>query len=107
MPFASSHFQTRETPATAVGRSGFLLSGTGWAARPNKNVVPVDAEPSGSGFSQEIEAHCWRVVPRDGRGLWGWGRPQPGWESCGGSRKMSQVGQTWFDAVLGMWEGDL
>lgn len=46
MPFAGSHFQTRETPATAVGRSGFLLSGTGWAARPNKNVVLVGAEPS-------------------------------------------------------------
>lgn len=46
MPFTGSHFQTRETPATAAGRSGFLLNGTGWAARPRKNVVLVGAEPS-------------------------------------------------------------
>lgn len=30
---------------TAEGRSGFLLSGARWAARPHKNVALVDVEP--------------------------------------------------------------
>lgn len=46
--------------ATAQGRSGFLLSGASWAAGPIR-MWPWWMRSLVSGFSREIEAHCWRL----------------------------------------------
>lgn len=63
----------------------------------------------GSGFSREIEAHCWRLshgVSQGEQRPLGAQAPRFIWGSPGGFRKMSPVGQIRFDSGLGTWVSD-